>query len=179
MARTKYWTGILYEEHVPDFETGCKVSFVSSPWHASDDEDLKPHKHVIGIFDSLKSSKQAHDALPGLVRIQEVHDFRTFCRYLIHLDQPEKEQFVGTPESLLTFSGDDSIKKRVLKCFESKQGTSKEYMKIHEIIKDNDLLYYDDLCDCLAVFDEELFEFACRHNSHFRAYLVARAQKDR
>lgn len=179
MARTKYWTGILYDEHVEEFESNCKTSYVASPWHASDDENLKSHKHVIGVFDSLKSSKQAHEALPGLVRIQEVHDFRTFCRYLIHLDQPEKEQFSGSPEELLTFFGDDSIKSRVLKCFQAKQNASKEYMRIHEFINDNDLIYYDDLCNSLALFDESLFEFACRHNSHFRAYLVARAQKDR
>lgn len=179
MGRTKYWTGILYEEHVEEFESNCLVSYVESPWHASDSEELKSHKHVIACFESLKSSKQAHEAMPGIVRIQEVHDFRTFCRYLIHFDQPDKEQFPGDPAELLTFSGDEELAKRVLKCFKNKQKSSHEYMRIHEFINDNDLIYYDDLCDGLAIFDEELFEFACRHNSHFRAYLVARAQKDR
>ncbi len=86
----KEWQDILCEQFVPAFV---------SPLHDSDinpgGEQKKAHYHVLLMFDSVKTTEQAHAIFEkiGGVGCEVVQSIRGYARYLCHLDNPEKAQY--------------------------------------------------------------------------------------
>ena len=84
------WKDILSDECIPAF---------ISPLHDSDcnadGEVKKAHYHVMVMFDSVKTDKQAKELFDkiGEVGLQRVNSTRGYARYLCHLDNPEKAQY--------------------------------------------------------------------------------------
>lgn len=84
------WLDILSDHHVP-----CFVS----PYHEFDfnaDNSLKkPHYHVLLAFDGPKTVQQAVDIFQtiGGVGCEIIKSFRSYARYLCHLDNPDKHQY--------------------------------------------------------------------------------------
>lgn len=81
------WEQILRDQHIPMF---------ISPLHEPDAESsFKPHRHVMPIFDSLKSYSQV-DELRKLVNGAppiRIESQSGYGKYLTHLDNPEKQQW--------------------------------------------------------------------------------------
>ena len=93
----------MREEHIP-----CHIS----PLH---DKDLgydgksfkKSHYHVMIMFDSVKTRKQAENIFKkiGGVGVEVVNSPRAYARYLCHLDDPDKAQY--PVEDVVSYGGAD------------------------------------------------------------------------
>lgn len=85
------WQDILIEQFVPAF---------ISPLHNLDvnptGEVKKEHYHVIIMFDGVKTNEQAKEIFDkiGGVGCERVQSIRGYARYLCHLDNPEKAQYL-------------------------------------------------------------------------------------
>lgn len=96
------WQDILTRQFVPAF---------ISPLHDKDidpqNQPKKPHYHVVLMFDNLKSFEQAQSVFNAIggVGCESVQSIRGYCRYLCHLDNPEKAQY--NPEDVRSFCGAD------------------------------------------------------------------------
>ena len=98
----KHWMEILKKQMVPAFV---------SPLHNQDinptGEPKKPHWHVIVMFDSMKTKKQAKELFDkiGGIGVEAVQSLRGYVRYLCHLDNPEKYPY--DPTKVVCFCGAD------------------------------------------------------------------------
>ena len=113
-VRTRNWCGIIYPDSAPEnwreileenIIVGTFVSPLHHGWSGSElDEDKKDHYHIIMMFSGVKKHAQVKEIFDviGVVMIQPIDDMRKMCRYLIHLDHPNKEQFKGDYESLIS-----------------------------------------------------------------------------
>ena len=149
--RCRNWAFILYPDSAPsnyiDILRSLMVQACISPLHAPAD-DLKSHYHVVLLFGSVKSYEQVLSVTKlfnGSFPIP-VHDIRQYVRYLIHADNPEKEQFSGM-EQIQTFGGLD-----VFNYFSMSQIYNRDIFRdIMGSIKDNPSIMYCDLIDyCLT-----------------------------
>lgn len=98
--RTSLWAFIIYpgDSAPDDWLMILRKQFVPmfiSPLHQPDDEDLKPHRHVMTMFGSVKSLKQVkeisdlvHGTQPFMIK-----DKAGYGKYLIHKGWPDKQQF--------------------------------------------------------------------------------------
>lgn len=101
--RTRNFATVVYPESAPeDWMEKLSQEFIPafiSPLHDKDvnpgGETKKPHYHVILMFDSVKTSEQAQEVFAkiGGVGCEMVKSIRGYCRYLCHLDNPEKAQY--------------------------------------------------------------------------------------
>lgn len=96
------WQEILSDQLVPAF---------ISPLHDMDTnpdgEIKKSHWHVMIVFDGNKSIDQAQDIFTSIsgVGCEVVQSLRGYSRYLCHLDNPEKHQYL--PEDVRALCGAD------------------------------------------------------------------------
>lgn len=136
------WLSILGDQHVPAFV---------SPLHNRDlnpDGELKkPHWHVLIMFDSVKTMKQAKELfdLIGGVGCQKVNSMRGNSRYLCHLDNPEKAQYdVGEVKA---FAGAD-------------------YHEICSLVSDRYVAIRDmlEFCECYDIISFADFLVYCSEN---------------
>lgn len=91
---------ILYPEHInkDTFNDilGEKFNTAISPLHQPDDEVIKEHYHVILMFGGKKKWVDVNQYCRekyNCPQIESVVDTRKMMRYLIHMDNEEKEQF--------------------------------------------------------------------------------------
>lgn len=94
------WAFIVYEESAPaDWVNVLRNQGLQgfiSPLHTPDDEAKKPHYHVMVRFEghkSLKNLQEISGSVNGSKRVMPIQCWQGYARYLLHLDQPEKEQF--------------------------------------------------------------------------------------
>lgn len=98
----EHWRSILEE-----FKTPVLVS----PLHDKDfnvtGEPKKPHFHVLIFFEGMKSPEQVRELFDqiGGVGLETVNSLRGYARYLCHLDNPDKHQYL--PSDVLQLSGAD------------------------------------------------------------------------
>lgn len=103
-GRHRTFNAVFYPESAPeDFRTMIDSWRVPALLSLHDrDEDKKPHYHLVLLFSSLKTLGQVHaltDQL-GSKTLQPAFDTRASCRYLAHLDHPDKYQYgLGALES--------------------------------------------------------------------------------
>lgn len=113
--RTRNYATIVYQESAPEnwlklLEEICIPAFVS-PIHDKDvnaeGELKKPHYHVLLMFDGVKTQMQAQEvfALIGGVGAEPIQSVRSYARYLVHLDNPDKAQYAI--EDVISMSGAD------------------------------------------------------------------------
>ena len=116
-GRTRNFATVVYPESAPqnwqEIMTENFVPAFISPLHDKDvnpgGEIKKPHYHVIIMFDSVKTNEQAKavfDTIGG-VGLERVNSMRGYARYLCHLDNPEKYQYL--PEDVKSLCGADYI----------------------------------------------------------------------
>ena len=113
--RKRCFATILYTEScVPDviqkIETLHIPAFLS-PLHdkdlKEDGEVKKPHYHLMFIFQGKKSKEQVQKIFQGLggVGCEVIESKIGMARYLCHLDDPDKAQYL--PDDVICFSGAD------------------------------------------------------------------------
>lgn len=104
VARNRYFATILYPDSVvPQWLNILEEELVPmfiSPLHDKDinadqEQEKKAHYHLLIMFDSLKTEKQAMVIIDkiGGVGCKSVNSIRGYARYLCHLDNPEKYQY--------------------------------------------------------------------------------------
>lgn len=111
--RLMHWAFIVYPESSPTdwidrLRSQGLVGFIS-PLHTPDEEGRKPHHHVMLRFPSVKSASQIQDiaeTVNGSKVVEPVQDWRGYARYLLHLDQPNKQQFADA-SGIVSLGGAD------------------------------------------------------------------------
>lgn len=143
--RGRVWTFVFYEDSSPEnwreIIDDWHVQAFVSPLHDKDlngdNEEKKPHRHVILCFNGNKSAEQVQEfsnELSGIHIIStknKVADKRIMVRYLVHYDNPEKfpyeiddiEEFGGA-DKIVYFSGEkeDDTAVREMMSFAREQG---------------------------------------------------------
>ncbi len=103
-TRTRNWTIVVYPDSAPDnwrdIIDSWHIEWVESPLHDKDvngdGEPKKPHWHILLMFSSVKS----YDQVLGLCQEvncpipKQVHNTKALVRYMAHLDNPDKAQYV-------------------------------------------------------------------------------------
>lgn len=173
----KNWLQILKDLHVPAFV---------SPLHDKDTcengEPKKPHYHVMLLFESLKTPAQASEIFDkiGGVGLEYVKTRRGYCRYLCHLDDPNKYQY----------NKDDVIQLGGMDYYECISIVSDKYAVLNSVIcfiKDNrienilDLYQYaldKNLMDWLRICQDKSFtiDLFCKANRDKRRQFVSCAE---
>ena len=100
----RYWWGYLYEDTAPaDWETRIRESGYECVW-ATHDRDVRPtgeskvtHTHVAVAFNHAVGAGEAKAVLTDFgvkeASIQFRDSWRAVCRYMIHMDDPDKFQY--------------------------------------------------------------------------------------
>lgn len=175
----RYAAFVVYPESAPDDwvdrlrATHCM--FAISPLHEPDGENAKPHYHVLykhsGPATLAAMTRCIPSDVPANGHVEPVPHGRGYMRYLIHLDDPEKQQF---PD------GKDAI--TCLNAFPldlSREYTAEERnaqrAEVFSLIRENGLTEYADLLDGLNDMGrDDLFDFAFNHTIALTHYLASR-----
>ena len=151
MERSSKWAFIVYPDSAPaEWKKIIKLSFVSSavsPLHSPDPdgsgEERKEHYHVLLDFDSLKSYEQVKSISLSVNGSNPIiiNNPSGYYQYMIHKNNPEKEQFINGFEAIEKFNGFDSDK---LEQFTKKQIRAFK-ADITRIIEKNSITEYETL----------------------------------
>ena len=182
MAATKqkgsYFAFLVYEDSAPsgwrDLLKASHLSFAISPLHEPDEEVKKPHWHVVYFHGSPCTVECALRAIPEGVpangHLEILHAPRNYQRYLIHLDDNDKQQFDEGAKAI-----------DVLNCFPldlsrdySAAERAAQRARIWELIRVGGFTEYWDLLDYLYDNDLELFDYAAQHTILFNTALTSR-----
>lgn len=147
-GRCRNWATIVYPESAPynwlDTLGELKMETFVSPLHSEDmnpdGEKKKPHYHVLLMFPSVKTDKQAKEVFEtfGGVGAEQVASLRGYARYLCHLDNPEKH--IYDTKDVLAFGGADYYSVITL--------VTDKYLVLSEILDfcdENNIVYYSEL----------------------------------
>ena len=187
-TKARFFTGLIYEDSAPsDYEQQLKDSlrqYLLSPWHTPDPvEDLetgalktlKRHRHVMYCHGNSVSPKAVRELMPEWMVLPPSNDafmvgsYRNLSRYFVHLDQPEKEQFAGKPETNLTVLNNFPLDL-------SKELTKSERrqlkIQLWNFCRQNTITEYCELMDTLGDMQEwDMFELAFDSQSKIEGYI--------
>jgi len=186
----RYFQFEMYEESAPEnWEQIMKDSsfeFAVSPIHnqkdsTDDAEEIKPHRHV--IFHTAGNSPwtvlRARTilcklGLPANGYIEPCFHPRNAQRYLIHLDNPEKQQF----ESFSQIQIINNFPLDLTKDLSTEEKRIVRY-KIFQLIRKYTITEYYALIDALydGYGDFDMIDYACNHTILFNAYLTSYRNK--
>lgn len=180
----RYFDFIVYEESAGEgwVETlrGTHLAFAISPLHEPDGEHDKPHWHVMLKAPNPCTLAYAKTLVPAGVAangyIEPTRAPRNYQRYLIHLDDPEKQQFDDGANAITAINGfpldlSRDYSKAELAAFRD---------RIFETIRKFELVEYADLLDMLFDTGEvDLLDYASNHTILFNTYITSRREKYR
>lgn len=161
--------------------------YAVSPLHQPDGEEKQEHYHVVYYHGNTVSLKSVRDMFQryntqyfeGLSTVQLIHNNfivplhhpRNYQRYLLHLDQPEKQQFeFENEEDLITVVNNFPLDlTREL----SKADKMRLQREIEVFIKQYSLLEYFQIVDYLRNSQEltDHYDYLTSHTLHFSRYL--------
>lgn len=107
--RCRNFCSILYPEDNENWESDLRqlhVTAVVSPLHTGEKEDgsaLKPHFHIVLLYDSVKTMEQAKEdfkSFGAIDRCEMVRAIRSYLRYLCHLDETDPSKPHYDPEQV-------------------------------------------------------------------------------
>lgn len=104
IGKSREWTCLVYPESAPDnwreILQQCFLETYISPIHNKDlnpdGNPKKPHYHVVCAWagpTTFSNAKQIMQTFGGVIEPRVVGSLRGICRYLIHMDNPEKAQY--------------------------------------------------------------------------------------
>lgn len=183
VIKKRNWAFVMYPESMPDnwkeiFSlSGLQIAV--SPLHDkdlnADEEEKKPHYHVIVVYGNtttynnvLQFTKQLNATIP-----QALESVRGYYRYFTHKDNPEKHQY--DEKDIQTFGGFDILEFVEL----TKTEVNKLISELTYIIRDNDIFEYSDLIFyCLDNQLNDYFAVASNHTLYFCNLLNSLRNKD-
>lgn len=140
----------------------------------------KDHYHVMYCHGAPTTDAALLRVVPeGIAangHVEVVPHPRGYMRYLIHLDDPEKEQFEDGANHIECINGFPlDLTKEYTKAERNEQR-----FRCFQLIRDNGIMEYADLLEGLMEIGQpELFDYACNHTILFRGYLDSRRGRDR
>lgn len=167
--RVRNFATVVYPESAPvDWQQILAGHFVPafiSPLHDQDTnptgEPKKEHYHVMIMFEGKKSDDQAREIFDSIggVGCERVKSIRGYARYLCHLDNPEKAQYM--PDDVRQLCGAD---------YASTIGLAiDKYKAIDEImdyIDDNHIISYRDLLQYARKERRDWFRVLCDNGTY-------------
>lgn len=182
----RYWVFLVYPDSAPeDWRTrlkGSHGSFAVSPLHDPDETETKPHYHAVYKHSGPITLDAARGVLGPLGvaangYIEPCPHPRNYQRYLVHLDDPEKQQWSEDWHSLIWTCGGFPLD--LTRDF-SPAERAEQRRAIFELIRENGLCEYADLLDGLMNLGEvDLFDYACNHTIMLDRYLSSRRNSAR
>ena len=185
-VKKRNWAFVLYPESAPkDWrdllqQTGLQCAI--SPLHDKDlnptGEPKKPHYHVILCYSGPTAysvvcsltNKKLGQTIP-----QPLEQVRGYYRYLTHEDNPEKAQYSKSEiQTINGFNIGDF-------CELTKSEVTKITRDIVGFIRDNHIVEYSDLIECLMDGGDGMaswFEVAISHTLFFKGYIESRRFKE-
>lgn len=151
VGRTRNYATVVYPESAPsdwqDILSNFFVPAFISPIHDRDvnptGEVKKSHYHVMIMFEGVKTKDQAQSIFTAIggVGCEVVNSVRGYARYLCHLDNPDKVQYLQ--EHVRSLSGADYPGTIGLVTDKYKAiGEMIDYCEEHDIVSYSDLLKY-------------------------------------
>lgn len=175
-GKARYWTFLVYPESAPDDWVGIlrrsHGSYAISPMHQPDEEMSKPHYHVVYMHGNTTTMNGAKGAIPSEVpangHIEQALNPSNLQRYLIHLDDPEKEQFPEGSNAITLLNGFPLDLTREL----SKSEKAKVRLDLMNLIRDNGVTEYSDfIFGLMDMGDPDLLDYACNHTILFEGVI--------
>lgn len=176
--RTRNYASIVYPESAPEdwqrILSDQLIPALISPLHDQDLDELgalkKAHYHVLLMFSGVKTRDQAATVFKeiGGVGCEKVNCVRSYARYLIHLDQPDKAQYSRYDVTALCGVDFDSLV----------SVPEDRYKGISEIVgycSANDIVSYSDLLEYCRSENWSWFRILCDNSVTIREYLRSRA----
>ena len=170
-TRTRNWTIVLYPESAPvnwrDVLDDMHIEWIESPLHDKDinanGEIKKAHWHILLMFGGVKTYaqvKEITDKLNCPIPVR-CHNAKAMVRYMAHLDNPEKAQYVVS--DIKSHGGVDLAEML-------RPSSSERYTLIKEMmtfIKDNGVMEFQDLID-YAMYNrfDDWFPLLCDNSSY-------------
>lgn len=149
-GKARAFAFIIYPESWPTWEQdlrGLHMPIVVSPIHDRDvteeGEPKKPHHHGIISWGNATTLRNALNTLApfGIEYIEPVGSYQGYCRYLCHMDDPDKAQYDVADVVCMGGAVPD---------FERKLTASEMFAQRDEIMamcEENGVTEYADLCD--------------------------------
>lgn len=159
---------IFYPESAPEnflhVINNWHVKCCLSPLHSLDEDEneLKEHYHLNIMFEGKKSYEQVLQMAQelGSKRVAEIKSIYSMTRYLIHFDNPEKQQFI--PSDLKSFGGFD-----YLEYFKDSFSEDSSFTKLEQIIFNNNIQSIKSLIAHLVANDLTNYMGLIRKNSYY------------
>lgn len=167
-GRTRNYATVVYPESAPknwmEIVSDLKVETLISPLHDKDinptGEPKKPHYHVMIMWDSVKTQKQAKEVFEtfGGVGCETINSLRGMARYLCHQDNLEKYQY--SQDDVIAYGGADywGLVGLVID----------KHKAIREMIEfsiENQIVEYCDLMEYCMLNNEGWFRVLCDNGS--------------
>lgn len=181
--KSRFFDFLVYDESVPDDWVGIlrrsHCAFAISPIHQPDDECKKPHYHVVFYSGNgpitLQAAKSKIPAeVPANDYVEITASSSGYQRYLIHLDDPEKEQFPEGINAITLINGFPLDLTREL----SKSEKAKIRLELMRIIRENGVTEYCDFVfGLMDMGDPDMLDYACNHTILFNG--VISSQRNR
>lgn len=180
-TKKRNWAFVLWLDSAPEDwreqlqQTGLRCAI--SPYHDKDVHDdgtpKKPHYHVILCYEGPTSYNVVNAFTNGKLGQsipQPLESIRGYYRYFTHMDDPDKYQYDSTEiQNVNGFSITDFVEL-------TKSEITKIKRQVQGFIRDNDVVEYADLLDCLMDADglEDMYEVAANNTVLFTAYIASR-----
>ena len=183
VVKSRFFDFLVYPESAPKDWMGelrrSPGQYAISPLHAPDDEVTKEHYH--GMFYcgngpiTLKAAKQKIPAeVPANGYVEVTGSSTGYMRYLIHLDDPEKEQFPGGENSITLINGFPLDLTREL----TKAEKAAIRSQLVALIRDNGVIEYSDFIFGLEdMGDPDLADYAATHTIFFSKLIDSQRHK--
>ena len=181
--RSSKWAFIVYPDSAPtDWLKILKLSFVSfavSPLHSPDPDgsgdERKQHWHVLMDFDSLKSQEQVSKIIyvTNGTKPVIINNPSGYYQYMIHLNNPEKEQFINGFDAIEKYNGFNGDKYEKY----SEKQLDAIFTDITNIIDENNINEYYQLIELIKnpEYDKQEYLRIIRHNTiFFNTYISSR-----
>lgn len=155
LGKSREWMCLVYEDSAPpDWKEKVQRTFLES-YLSKHDKDHNPggelkklHWHVVLSWPgptTFLNAKNTMESFGGVILPESVKSLRGICRYLCHLDNPEKAQY--DPKDVICYNGADYLTAISLK--------SDKYVSIAEM---------QDFCDKYNIFSYRLLsQYARKH----------------
>lgn len=183
VVKSRHFDFLVYPDSAPDDWVGIlrrsHCQFAISPLHAPDDEVKKPHYHVMFYTGrgpiTLPAAKQKIPAeVPANGYVEVTASATGYMRYLIHLDDPEKEQFPGGENCINLINGFPLDLTREL----TKAEKAAIRSQLVALIRDNGVVEYSDFIFGLEdMGDPDLADYAATHTIFFSKLIDSQRHK--
>lgn len=180
----RYFAGIVAADSAPvDWREQLKAShapYAISPLHTPDKENPFEHYHVVYKHSNTITLQTARKVIvPGIFKndyLLLLHHPRLYQRYLIHLDDPDKQQF---PQGRDAIEIINSFPLDLTRDF-SQEERAQQRNDVFEFIRDYAITEYADLIDALMESGQaDLLDYAANHTLLYNTYLTSRRNANR